>query len=273
MLRPAALLLASAPLAAAAVGLTAGCEEPYYDDNIGVEGVATEPGSLAGTFALKSQALDQADAPILGKVDAGGITYGLVVRTWREDDPGFYDERIKVCDVENFEVAGLTTTNTRATIESIPDSDAVLEVNHPSGEFVRHTYREFWAVRDLPDDEDFPTNKESRFFYDMDEDGNPGTTLNASGLVTGDVYVAQRKTIDQTGVVQGEDVCFGLARVKKEGIVIGATNDLLLAESERVPHPDPKQSWWMEIRLDDDDGCDAVIDAVQSDALPRRRPF
>ena len=251
-----------------------GCEEPFFDDNIGVEGVPVEAGSLAGTFALKSQALDQADAPLIGKVDAGGITFGLVIRTWRgNEEPNLYDERIEVCDVENFEVAGLTTVNSRDTIESIPVSDAVVDVDHGTGAFVRQTYHEFWAVEGLDDDASFPSNPGSRVFYDMDDDGNPGTTVLASGLVTGEVYVAQRKTVDQAGVVRGTDKSFGLARVKKEGIILDATNDLLKTESERVPHPDPKQSWWMEIRLDDDAGCDDVVRAKEDDDLPRRRPF
>ena len=258
--------------AIAFVGAAAACPEPFYDDNIGVEGVATEAGSLQGTFALKSQALDQANT-ILGPVDTGGITYSLVTRTWRADEPNLYDETHKVCDVENFETAGLTTVNTRATIDGIPESITVLDVDHATGAFVRTPFHESWAVQNLADDEALPEDKTSDVFYDMDGDGNPGATVTTSGLVDGEVYVAQRKTVDQTGVVQGEALNFGLSRVKKEGTVLGANNDLLLNEAERVPHPNPKQSWWMEIRVDDDANCDAVRDARDSDELPIKRPF
>jgi hypothetical protein len=163
--------------------------------------------------------------------------------------------------------------NSRATIDNIPVGSTVLDVDHATGAFTRTPFKEYWAVQNLADDDAFPTDKESDVFYDMDGDGNPGTTLATSGLVDGEVYVAQRKTIDQTGVVQGEALNFGLSRVKKEGTVLGASNDLLLNETERVPHPNPKQSWWMEIRVDDDASCDAVRDARDSDALPISRPF
>jgi hypothetical protein len=258
------------------------CAEPHYDDEIGVEGVVTDRGSLTGTFALKSQALDQANT-ILGPVDTGGVTYSLVVRTLSAEvstgleggvaGASLYDERIEVCDVENFETAGLTTVNTPDTVAAIPEVLAVLEVDHGTGFFLRHTYREYWAVQGLDEDDPLPTDKTSSVFYDMDADGNPGTTLTTSGLVDGEVYVAQRKTVDQEGVVQGTDESLGLSRVKKEGTVLGASNDLLLNETERVPHPDPKASWFFEVRLDDGAGCDAVVAAKINEDLPRRRPF
>lgn len=249
------------------------CVEPIYDDTIGREGVPTEPGSLAGTFALQSTAIDQANAPVFGKVDAGSVSYALVVRQWRSDEPEVYDEAINVCDVVNFEVAGITTINTADTIAAIPTSQAVLTVEHATGSFVRGTYREFWAVQGLDDDDAFPTDVNSDVFYDADADGHPGTTVTASGLVSGDVYVAQRKTVEHQGVVQGTDTSLGLAHVSKEGIVLDATSDLLKTESPRTPHPDPKQSWWFDLRLEDGASCDDVLAARDDERLPRIRPF
>ena len=53
-----------APVALAIVVVTVsalvlGCvpEEPYYDDELGIEGVPVEVGALAGTFALKTRTL------------------------------------------------------------------------------------------------------------------------------------------------------------------------------------------------------------------------
>jgi hypothetical protein len=249
------------------------CVEPIYDDTIGREGVPTEPGSLAGMFAMESTAIDKANAPVFGKVDAGSVSYALVQRRWRSDEPNLYDEDITVCDVVNFEVAGITTVNTPDTIAGIPTSQAVLTVEHETGSFVRGTYREFWAVEGLSNDDAFPSDVDADVFYDADADGHPGTTVTASGLVSGDVYVAQRKTVDHHGVVQGTDSSLGLAYVTKEGIVLGATSDLLKTESPRTPHPDPKQSWWFDLRLDDGASCDDVLAARDDERLPRIRPF
>jgi hypothetical protein len=222
---------------------------------------------------MESTAIDQANAPIFGKVDAGSVSYALVVRRWRSDEPNVYDEDIRVCDVVNFEVAGITTVNTPATIAAIPTSAAVLTVDHATGDFARGLYREFWAVQGLSDDAAFPSDVEDDVFYDADEDDHPGTTVTASGLVSGDVYVAQRKTVEHHGVVQGTDSSLGLAQVSKEGIVLDATSDLLKTESPRSPHPDPKQSWWFDLRIDDGASCDDVLAARDDERLPKIRPF
>ena len=266
-------LLLSTAVVVVATTAGAGCAEPYYDDNLGVSGVATQEGALAGTFAIESLATDQAEVPIFGKIDTGGVTFALIKREWRADEPSLYDETITVCDVENFETAGLTTVNTRGTINGIPPSKTVLEVDHATGAFVREPYREFWAVRGLDNDRRFPTDVNDDVFYDSDNDGNPGATVETSGLVSGEVYVAQRKTVAHEGVVRGEDNSFGLARVKKEGIVLDASNDTLKTESPRTPHPDPKRSWWFELRLDDDGSCSDVRLARDNEDLPLRAPF
>jgi hypothetical protein len=256
------------------VAFVGGCAEPFYDDTLGLDGVPVDEGSLQGSFALQSTAVDQAEVAVFGRIDTGGITASLVRRTWRgAGEADVYDEEMTVCGVENFETAGLLTVNPPATIQNIPPSAAVLTVNHATGEFVRATYHEYWAIRDLPDDEPLPADKQSPVFYDMDEDDRPGTTIEASGLVNGLVFVAQRKTIDQRGVVRGVDESVGLSRVKKEGTVLDATDDLLKTESARTPHPDPRQSWWMEVRLADDAACADVLAAQESGDLPRRSPL
>ena len=89
----------------------------------------------------------------------------------------------------------------------------------------------------------------------------------------GEVYIAQRKIVESHGVVRGPDQSFGLLHAVKEGIVLAANNNLLLTEAKRVPHPDPKQSWWIELRLADDAGCDEVIAAKDDGDLPLKRPF
>ena len=261
-------------LLALGVVVASGCPEPYYDDALGLDGVPVDDGSLAGTFGLQSTAVDQADVPVFGKIDTGGITASLVQRTWRgAAEPDVYDEVITVCGVENFETAGLLTVVPEETLRAIPQSTAVLHIDHATGAYERDTYREYWAVRDLPDDKPLPEDKSSDVYYDMDDDGHPGTTIEATGLAEGQVYVAQRKTIDQQGIVRGEDQSLGLSHVKKEGVILDATSDLLKTESERTPHPDPKQSWFVDVRLDDDAGCDAVLAAQKSGAIPRKSPI
>ncbi len=264
-----ALAVSGASLAPLQIGA---CAEPFYDDDIGVEGVAVDEASLAGTFAIKGVAVDQADTAI-GKVDTGGVSYYLSTRVFNTETK-VYDETLKQCAVDNFETAGLQTTNNPDAVAAIPKIRATLTVDHATGEVVRGKYREYWAIEGLGDDEDLPSDVDDDVYVDADDDGNPGDTVFTQGLVPdGEVYIAQRKTVDMNGVVRSTDKSFGLLRARKEGIVLGANNNFLLTEADRVPHPDPKESWWMEIRLADDDGCKAVVDARDNEDLPLRRPF
>ena len=260
-------------IARAALALAAaGCAEPFYDSDLGVEGVATDTGSLAGTFGLKGNGVDQADTAI-GKVDTGGRSFYLSQRTFNAATQ-VYDELLTVCAVENFETAGLQTTNNPAAIDAIPPVATTITVDHATGAYVRQTFREYWAVEGLDDDDDLPADPEDDVYYDSDDDGHPGATVFTQGLVPdGEVYIAQRKTVSATGVVRGVDQSFGLLASVKEGTVLAANNNLLLTEADRVPHPDPKESWWMELRLNDDADCDDVVAARDDDSLPLRRPF
>ena len=76
-----------------------------------------------------------------------------------------------------------------------------------------------------------PTDGTDPRIIDMDADGKPGATLLASGIATGEIYFAQRKTLSLTGVVRGADESFGLLTHKKEQLVIDATSELLKGEA------------------------------------------
>ncbi len=258
-------------LQGAMLGVVA-CAEPFFDSDIGVEGVPVDEGALAGTFALKGNGVDQADT-ILGKVDTGGRSFYLSRRTFNAETK-VYDETLTACFVENFETAGLQTTNNPAAVAAIPPIPATINVDHATGAYVRSTFREYWAIEGLNDEEELPSDPSDDVYYDSDDDGHPGATVFTQGLVpNGEVYIAQRKTVSATGVVRGVDQSFGLLASKKEGITLAANNNLLLTEAQRVPHPDPKESWWMEIRLADDGNCDDVVNARDDGDLPIRRPF
>ena len=79
---------------ATVVLLGAGCEqpEPVYDDNLGLQAIAGEKGSLAGTFAQKHSILSVSDLPVLGEQENGGESYLLVTRTWNSEEEK-YDQQ------------------------------------------------------------------------------------------------------------------------------------------------------------------------------------
>ena len=253
-----------------AVAAASSCARPAFDDRIGVAGVPTEEGALAGTFGLVSTCADLANVPILGEQVGGGMTFTLVERSW---DGAAYQQTNTVCRVDNFEVAGLASAIRRATARSVPPFSVTAAVDHAAGAISTERYFELWAVRDLSPDDPMPTARDDARFFDMEDDGNPGATVSTSGIVNGELYFAQRKVLAQEGVVRGPEELLGLIEHKKEATVIAATDELLLSQTERAQHPDPLLSWWHEVRLAQGASCEDLEAAVEDGSVSMLRPF
>ncbi len=250
----------------ASVLLPAGCAPPpVFDDRIGVEGTPREAGSLAGTFALKVTAADIVITPI-GDVEAAGTAYYLGTRTWDGTD---YTATLNVCSVVNSESAGLLITTPDDTVRTIPTVAATLHVDHATGAFEQDLAVELWGLRA---DAALPESADDENVWDMDDDGNVGVTGTASGIVSGEVYFVQRKSIVLSGVAT-EDGALGLADVVKKTKTLDATEETLKGQAERKPHPDPKASWFFEAPLAEGAGCDDVVQAREDEDLPRLAPF
>lgn len=252
------------------VALATGCPPPFYSSDIGRSGVPTDPGSLAGTWAMVMVAADEVDVPLVGKQYTGGMSFTLTTRTW---DGESYDTRLKVCRVVNFEVAGTTSEIQRKTARAIPEYNVTNVVDHGIGEFGTKKYQEVWAIEGIGLNDDFPTNRSDSRTFDMEEDDHPGATVNVHGLAEGDLYFAQRKIATLDGIVASEDETMGLVKHKKEALQIDATDERLLTTAPRVQYPDPLESWFHEVRIDDDADCDDVEDGLDDGSISQKRPF
>lgn len=176
---------------------------------------------------------------------------------------------MQVCSVINSESAGLLITTPDDLVRRIPAFTTTLHVDHGGGVYEQDEAVELWALRD---DGPLPDDATDASVYDMDEDGHPGATGIASGIVSGEVYFVQRKTVAYSGVTTA-DGALGIATVVKQSRTLDATNEQLKGQAERKPALDPKDSWFAEVPLADGADCDDVVDARESEALPRVRPF
>jgi hypothetical protein len=257
--------------------------EPVYDDRIDVQAVPTERGALAGTFALQTISNAMVDVPLLGEKEGISLNFRLVTRTW-DDAEGFYLQRSLLCGGQHDEVAGIQSTVPESTYRAVPESKTErIDGDHAEGTYVATGHVQLWAIRDLPDPHETPlpetleeseTEPHKSRIYDMDGDGHPGYTDYATGLVTGEVYGIKRKWVDLDGVTLGPDHIVGLAENRYEGLQLGNNNELLDGKgSSQKPHPDPKENWFEEVRIDEGADCDDVIAAVEDGTLSRLRPF
>ncbi len=265
----------------------AACEKPVpvYDDDIGVQAEPAEVGSLAGTFALKTINATLVHVPFEteDEVIGGGVNLRLVTREW-DAEQQLYLQRSTLCGGYNFEVLGVTTSVPEPTYREVPEStEEWVKVDHELGTYEAGGHIQLWAIQlDDPFDDAFPADKaeaESPAFadriFDIDDDGHPGLTLFVSGAVSGEVYAIQRKRVDLEGVIQGANYAVGLAQNTFESVTLGNNNPLLDASSQgsAEPHPDPKMSWFEEVRVDDTTTCEDVVGFEDSGVLNRRRPF
>lgn len=267
-------------LALFAIAAAAACApEPVYDDDIGVQAEPAEPGSLAGTFALKTINATLVDVPIDGLSEdplGGGANFRLVSREW-DEEAQLYRQTSRLCGGYNFEVLGVTTEVPQETYRKVPEStEELVVVDHERGTYESTGHLQVWALDlDDPFNDAFPTEKDDPRIFDMEPDDNPGLTLFVGGLVEGEVYAAQRKGVDLDGVIQGPDYAVGLAINDFESITLGNNNELLDASEDggAGPHPDPKESWFEEVRIPEDSDCDFVASAEDEGVLSRPRPF
>lgn len=271
------LLLALA-IPAAACG-----PEPVYDDNIGLAAEPIDPGAAVGTFATKVLNVTLVKVPVLGDYAGGGVNYRLLRREY-DAATDTYAQRSVLCGGYNFEVAGVTTSLPESSYRAVPESvDEVVTIT-ADGSYTQRGHLQLWGLRDLPDPVTtaLPENKEAAAedpwparIYDMDDDDKPGATTIVSGAVNGEVYVAQRKTVANSGVVLGPDHVVGLATNSNEVVQLGNNNALLDRQSEgsAEPHPDPKRSWFEEARVADDADCDDVMRAEDDGVLNVLPPF
>lgn len=258
--------------------------EPVYDDELGLQAVPVAEGDLAGTFALKVVAASLVRIPIPGIDDqlGGGVNYRLVQRQWDEEQ-GHYVQSSQLCGGYNFEVAGVNTAVPAETYRLVPDSVAEqVFVDHEQGTYRSTGHVQLWGIN-LPDPLNSPLPADAleaeesphkERIYDMDEDEQPGITLKVSGLVSGEVWAVQRKKVDLEGLVVETDRILGLSLNFYESVVLGddiPLYDANMGSTERWP--DPKESWFEEVRIAEESDCDDVMGAEARGVLSRLRPF
>jgi hypothetical protein len=277
------VLLASAPLLAG--GLLACAppeEEPIYDDDLGLQGASTEPGALDGTWVLKTSIVTLADLPVDG-VDqtAGGETYYKLDLDW-DADAEAYTQTIEICGGRIYDTAGTESEISLDRWQMVPPSSPLaMTINHATGEYVTEDIVELWAI-DLPnpvgdampaDGIEAQDEPHASRIFDADDDGNPGMTMHLSGLAIGDVFFCQRKMIHQDGLFLSDSEAAGLLDFSYEQITLGATNPVLNQQLPRERHPNPKEAWFWQVKLEEGATCDDVLTAVDDEVVPRINPF
>ena len=265
--------------------LSLSCEtpEPIYDDVLDLTAVPVEEGDMAGTFAIKIVTTSVMDLPLVGVQESISHFYALVQRTWHPEE-NLYRQTARACAGYNNEVAGLTTGVPHETYAKVPLSELeFVEVDHATGSFEHRNQVLLWGLHDLPDPLTTPLPKtveeaeqspHKEHIFDMDGDEKPGVPFFVSGLIEAELQSIQRKISHLSGLTLGKDRVVGLLDAAKDTTVLASSTHVIETGDTPTPlHPDPKESWFEEIRVDDDADCETVLQARDDGTLTKVRPF
>lgn len=268
--------------------LAASCggKQGTFSSDIGVDGVALEEGSLAGTWLGQFQVGSVVDVPVVGP-RYGGSSSGRLVKLRWDAGSGTYAAETTWCWAEVFEVEGLQHAFDDAGIARLRQGTATITADHAHGAVNFSRVLDLWGVRDLPDpyDTPLPTHDDytqapqSSWVFDEDGDGHPGFTDHMSGTVEGDAYVLVRTIFAPHGVARSPDELVGLVAPERlEQRILDSTSSLWAVqqdalETRQSPDPDPRQSWFQVVRAGEGATCDDVRAARADGRLAAVRPF
>ncbi len=106
------------------------------------------------------------------------------------------------------------------------------------------------ALDPLPHDPDDPR------VTDPDADGHPGITIRVEGLVSGEVYIAQRMIRGLEGELTADGRMVGTVTGTNEQQTLGASNFMLRAFTPTfVPDPAPERNWFSWAPIADHEQC------------------
>ena len=117
-----------------------------------------------------------------------------------------------------------------------------------------------------PESEPLPTDEADPRVFDQDNDGHPGMTVRVEimGLITGEVYVAQRNRNRLVGTVVSPGFIQGTIEWEAEQVVLGASSSFLESAGQGIPDSDPERNFFLAKRIDPAVGC---ADIQQMDLL------
>lgn len=110
-----------------------------------------------------------------------------------------------------------------------------------------------------PEHDPMPTYHDLAGQYDQDRDGHPGMTLFVAGVMTGEMYMAQRSFFSLAIEVVDHDHIHGPVTNDAEQPILGASNEFFVYDMTVSRHPQADRSYFRAVRLADTASCDDVI--------------
>jgi hypothetical protein len=224
--------------------------------------------SLDGVWALEITDVQRVASEALGARDEVTITTLARVEVLeRGTSLGLVTQ---VCSIVSTPFAGYTTTHPPAAIASLglDQGSATLSEQREGAsiELARRVEVMGWHAAVDPVFEQVPEVDNDPRLVDGDQDQNPGVSLEITGPISGQMYVASRAVVTLNGTVLSRERIEGTSHTTRVRNTLGGSNDLLAsADVTFTPSPDAAGSRFRMVRVPEmiQPSCEGIIDGQE----------
>jgi hypothetical protein len=229
---------------------------------LGAAQAPPSPPLSSGTYLLLQETVTVSEIPVLADVVATTRSVSLVQLT--RDGERLWGSG-PLCSLELLSNSSLVTTELPAAFRrSLPPVQLDARLT-PEGDGWRFQQLPQLSVVGAklahPATDPLPREPSEATVFDQDGDGKPGVTVRVSGLVSGEIYLAQRaiSSLDGSADSQGAR---GRVTFRQEQAILGATRDVL--KDPPKSHPDPRRSRFRLVAVKPTSDCARAIRRAQS---------
>ena len=216
--------------------------------------VSADGRDLGGRWLMVQKTTTIAQIPVIGEISASTSLVALHDLT---HDGSRLRGKGTLCKLElDSGSSVVTTTLPQAFKRALPPPMLDATVRHDGERYVLSQARQTVVVGaklEAPLTGSLPTTPDDPRVFDQDGDGKPGVTVVVSGLVNGEMYVAQRSWTVLMGTERPDQSFGGVVYFGNEQVVLDTTSSWL-ADPPKAS-PDPIRSWFRMVRVADDAGC------------------
>lgn len=190
-------------------------------------------------------------------------TTSILLHEVFESDSGL-TVRNRYCSVEQEPLGRVRTSLGPAFVAAMPVWESALALDEEAGgagavRIAEHAMA-LGAELDDPGRDPLPRDADDPRVVDSDGDGHPGVTVDVDGLVSGQVFLAQRLVRGLRGTVGGDGRMTGTVTGTGEQEVIGASNGILRTFTPEFEHnPDPERNTFVWVPVPLDSTCESVL--------------
>lgn len=224
-------------------------------------GSATIWPDLSGEWATAQVLVATANLPVVGalRIDT---TVGAITHITQSGSSLILQDRY--CFTDASPSTFLFRTNIADVVmQSIQPEPrvATLVLDACDFRFTQDWYTEVrGSILEDPNNEPLPIDPEDPRLVDLEGDGHPGMTIQASilGLFRGEGYAVQRYRYRLEGTVFNANTIIGFIDWTSEQSVVAATNSLFMEPFSDATDPDPTKHQFVMIRIDETWTCETL---------------